>query len=313
MKHTRFVEHLSLVKPPKIDRALGVIRDVKFLGFESLNDRTYEEVDPAIFNGRKSRVNHYAKEDDLNPPDPQVENIWAFTENARLADDGVYGDIKYNPKHPMIEQILWWAENKPDVAGMSPIMYGTQRKVGSRMVRTPKLVESVDLVDRPATTNGFFESRKETRNMDEDLKKALADLAERNATIGTLNVQIESHKANVTKLTSDLTTATARADKAEGTIVAMTESVKQAATTTARNALLTEAGFDLKDKDSEAFFEAVRTSKDDALAASLILTATNGRKPTPTSSRQGHPAGASGNVKLVESLDEADKAGLLTV
>lgn len=314
MKGTRFVEHLALVKPPKIDRVAGVIRDVKFLGFESLNDRTYEQVDPAIFNGAKSRLNHYAKEDDPNPPDPQFENIWAFAENARLAEDGVYGDLKYNPEHAHIKQILWWAENNPNVGGFSPIMYGTQRKVGNRVVRTPKLVESVDLVDRPATTNGFFESRKETRNMDEDLKKALADLAERNATIGTLNVQIESNKTRITALEGQVTTEKARADKAEGQVVAMQESVKQATQTAARDTLLVEAGFDLKDEASKPFFEAVRTAKTGDDAASLILTATNGRKATPTSSRQGHPASPkAGLEKTVESLEEAEKAGLLTV
>lgn len=149
--------------------------------------------------------------------------------------------------------------------------------------------------------------------MDEDLKKALADLAERNATIGTLNVQIESNKTRITALEGQVTTEKARADKAEGTIVAMQEAVKTTARDAARNLLLTEAGFKLDDAESAPFIEAVRNAKDDDLARALIKTATGGRSApsTPASSRQGHPALPVNGAKMVESIEQAEKDGLL--
>jgi hypothetical protein len=150
----------------RIDREAGLIKGVKLMSFESKNARRYRLPDPALFQGTQIRLNHHGKED--GPPmdtDPPFEGIWATAENIKVGPDGVYADLKYNKKHVQMESILWWAENSPTVGGFSPITWGLHNHVNGETVIDILMVESVDLVGRPATTKGFFESEAMTMAM----------------------------------------------------------------------------------------------------------------------------------------------------
>lgn len=79
--------------------------------------------------------------------------------NIRLRGDGLYGDLKYNPKHALAEQLLYDAEHAPDNVGLSHDVVGrTSRKGGKLIVESIEKVRCVDLVAEPATTAGLYES-----------------------------------------------------------------------------------------------------------------------------------------------------------
>lgn len=292
MKHIRFIETYR-GQTPKVDREAFLIRGVKFLGWDSGNGREYAKPDPKIFEGAKSRVNHFMQEGDPNPPDPKMESIWAYVESAEVRDDGVFGTLKYNPKHSMIEQILWWAENNPKVAGFSPIMFGERKIIGGREVRTPLMVESVDLVDSPATTGGFFESKQEKNDM--DLTQALAKIAE-----------MEREKAQLTTTNGELTRSL-EAEKAahaatKGSLATFTESARKLTVDASRTKLVKDT---LGDDVDAAFVEAVKAAPSDE-AAKAMCEAVKARSGTPVSSGTT-PAAAMGNgkaTKFIESIKD---------
>ena len=155
---------------PKVDRARNLILGVKVLGLASGNGNDYapavlEKALP-LFESCKVNLDHPARSG--KKEDRKVAERWGKLTAPRVAPDGLYGDLLYNPHHPLTESILWWAENMPDCLGLSQYGRGTGRKKddGRWQVESIDSVQSVDLVADPATTKSLFES-KETKDMAE--------------------------------------------------------------------------------------------------------------------------------------------------
>lgn len=140
-----------------IDRDASEIRGVKLIGLESQNGRTYsaEALKKAmpLYEGAKVNVNHPEK----GPASPRdyrdrlgsIHGV-QFREGA---SPGLYGTLRFNPKHPIAEQLLWDAENNPGVVGFSHNAEGRSTRRGGRsIVEEISKVRSVDLVADPATT-----------------------------------------------------------------------------------------------------------------------------------------------------------------
>jgi len=73
---------------------------------------------------------------------------------------GLFGDLFYNPKHPLAEQLLWDAEHAPHNVGLSHnVLARTTRRGKTVAVTEIVSVLSVDLVADPATTRGLFEEQ----------------------------------------------------------------------------------------------------------------------------------------------------------
>lgn len=146
---------------PRVDRAANVIRGVKILGLKSKNGREYSQSAVAaaagLYEGSKVNVNHRS--------DPRkgamLEDRFGSLHRVSLASDGgLIGDLHYNPKHPMAEQVLWDAENAPHRLGLSHNIEGKATSRGGKtIVEKITRVHSVDLVADPATTSGLYESR----------------------------------------------------------------------------------------------------------------------------------------------------------
>ncbi len=149
----------------RVDRAAGVIRGVKILGLHSRNGRQYLPAAlakaAALYEGAKVNVNH-PKGGPLAPRDYQ-ERIGVIRGVALRPDDGLYGDLRFNPKHQLAEQLLWDAEHAPENVGLS---HNVQARTSRRdsacgapglLVEEITRVQSVDLVADPATTRGLFE------------------------------------------------------------------------------------------------------------------------------------------------------------
>ncbi|MDZ4820468.1 MAG: hypothetical protein SGJ20_15990 [Planctomycetota bacterium] len=143
----------------RIDRAAGLLRGVKLLGRHSRNGREYPPATltraAALYEGVKVNVNH-PKGNPQAPRDYQ-DRIGAI-QNVHARDDGLFGDLRFNPKHPLAEQLLWDAEHAPHQVGLSHhVQARTARRGETVIVEEILAVHGVDLVADPATTRGLFE------------------------------------------------------------------------------------------------------------------------------------------------------------
>jgi len=305
---TRFVERCDLseiheaIKAGRIDREKGLIRDVKLMGLESKNGRRYNQPDPALFEGVAMRIDHHGKEGGPDmPTDPSFKDIWATAQNVKTSPSGVRGDVKYNPHHPMMESILWWAENAPTVGGFSPITWGLWNTVGGETVIDIMKVESVDLVDRPATTNGFYE-QEQTMDPKEVLKLQESLLA-KTSEATTLATDLATKTAEAVKLATDLEAATKRANEAEGKLAAESAAKLASERRGSREKLINDAALPADIVTAE-FREAVVNAADDKTATLLVETVkqAHGSPKSVTSD--------AGTAKPVESFETAKAAGL---
>jgi len=145
----------------RVDRAAGVIRGAKILGLRSRNGRTYlrdalAEAAPR-YGHAKVNVNH-PKSGPHAPRDYQ-DRLGVIRSVAVRLGEGLFGDLHFNPKHALAEQLLWDAEHCPENVGLSHNVEARTRRSGDQVVVESILrVESVDLVADPATTRGLFES-----------------------------------------------------------------------------------------------------------------------------------------------------------
>ncbi len=147
--------------PVRVDRTAGVIRGVKILGLRSRNGREYlpEALGraAALYEGAKVNVNH-PKGSPVAPRDYQ-DRIGIVRGVEVRAGEGLFGDLHFNPKHTLAEQLIWDAEHAPENVGFSHnVQARTARRDDLLVVEEITRVQSVDLVADPATTRGLYES-----------------------------------------------------------------------------------------------------------------------------------------------------------
>jgi hypothetical protein len=149
--------------PVRVDRSAGVIRGVKILGLHSRNGREYLAETlrraAALYEGAKVNVNH-PKGIPAAPRDYQ-DRIGVVRGVELRTDEGLFGDLHFNPKHALAEQLIWDAEHAPENVGFSHnVQARTAPRPGGSGVVVEEItrVESVDLVADPATTRGLYEA-----------------------------------------------------------------------------------------------------------------------------------------------------------
>jgi hypothetical protein len=154
----------------------AVIRGVKILGRESKNrhpksGKPFRYSDKALSGfatlqeGARVYINHKEGDDLVRGYEEQigdVRNVTAITEGGPR--DGTWGDLYYNPKHPLAEQFAYDAEHAPHRLGLSHVAAGRGKANDTHhLVEEAVGVFSVDVVDRPATNVSLFESETTTR------------------------------------------------------------------------------------------------------------------------------------------------------
>jgi hypothetical protein len=144
----------------RVDREAGIIRGVKLLGLASRNGRRYRETAlegaVSLYEGAKVNINH-PKGHPLSPRDYQ-DRLGIVRGVAFRAGDGLFGDLHFNPKHALSEQLMWDAEHAPQNVGMSHnVLARTSRSGSDTVVEAITKVRSIDLVADPATTSGLYE------------------------------------------------------------------------------------------------------------------------------------------------------------
>lgn len=190
VKKYQFTEEFLSESARQVDRDAGVIRGVRILGKVSKNGREYSDKalsDAAkLYEGTKVNIDHPSRST-AGGGGATAERPYAvgFGELRGVKVDGtgdaagVTGDLHYNRKHPLAEQVCEDAERFPRQFGLSHNAEGAMRHVnGKWIVESLESVRSVDLVGRPATNAGLFESVDETGKGSTVEKKSLRQLVE---------------------------------------------------------------------------------------------------------------------------------------
>ena len=156
-----------------------MIRGVKILGLESRNQRSYlpEALSRAVplYEGAKVNVNH-PKGSPTGPRDYQ-DRLGTIRNVEVRAEQGLFGDLHFNPRHTLAEQLIWDAEHSPENVGFSHNVEAQTSRRGDRVVvEAITRVQSVDLVADPATTRGLFESAAGVKSQPELTAMTLEEL-----------------------------------------------------------------------------------------------------------------------------------------
>lgn len=142
----------------KADDGEPVIRGLRVLGFDSINNRRYEEnaVREALhlYHGCKVNFNHPPLNRASEPR--SVFDRIGILESPAMDEEGVSANLRYNPAHPWAPMLRWFAEYMPEAIGLSHNAVGVTRQDGGvTVVERIVAVRSVDLVADPATTTGL--------------------------------------------------------------------------------------------------------------------------------------------------------------
>jgi hypothetical protein len=145
----------------KIDRERGVIHDVKIIGSRSRNGGLYPPTTLSsakpLYEGARVNIDHPQRS---QPDQERTFGDWfGVLQNVRHASDGLYGDLSYLMTHPLASQICEAAERFPASFGLSHNAQVTEAEhEGNTVYEKIHHVRSVDIVCKPATTRGIFES-----------------------------------------------------------------------------------------------------------------------------------------------------------
>lgn len=147
----------------KVDREAGVIRGVKCLGRESKNGRVYAdqalEDARGLYEGVDVNLDHPAPE--AVHADRKMHEGFGVLRDVRVLKEGVFADLHFLKSHPLADVIAERAERFPGNFGLSHNAIGSvveDHNSGTLVVESLDAVESVDVVRRPATNAGLFES-----------------------------------------------------------------------------------------------------------------------------------------------------------
>lgn len=153
----------------RVDREQGVLRGVKLIGLASRNGRRYRdaalEQARSLYEEAKVNVNH-PKDGPLAPRDYQ-DRLGVIRGVEFRTGDGLFGDLYFNPKHPLAEQLAWDAEHNPRNVGFSHnVLARLSREGETAVVEEITRVQSVDLVADPAATLGLYEHSEQAPRWD---------------------------------------------------------------------------------------------------------------------------------------------------
>ncbi len=172
-------------QPHRVDRENGVIFKVKVLGQTSPNrhglsnisgtEYTRQALESALsqYDGRQVYVDHPPRS---NPgAERSMRDLVGELRSPVLESDGIYADLHYLPETEDGRRLADIAERMPKRLGLSHNATGSGKVAkGKYVIESIDTVRSVDLVTRPATTRGLYESQEPA--MSKTLNQALSEL-----------------------------------------------------------------------------------------------------------------------------------------
>lgn len=172
-------------KALRVDREAGIVYGVKILGIESRYtngkvrrrySRAALESAAKMYNGMGANTNH----PDRKTPEASraVQEKFAWFEDTEVRSDGTYGNVHCLLKHDFTPVFLEAAERNPRMFGFSHNAYGPEEKGrdGIPVVVDIEQVNSIDCVERPATTRGLFESQEEEPEVKKTFKQFIESM-----------------------------------------------------------------------------------------------------------------------------------------
>ena len=158
------------------------IRGVVLLGSESKNKRRYTQdcmkQAVGLYENVQAFVNHPTQEEQRSGLRDVMQLAGKF-ENCRFESNKIKADFHGLPNDPASQKFVNIAENMPEIAGMSQHASGkVRREDGVEVVESILAIHSIDLVAKPATTNGFFENEYEKTRDEIMTQEKLTEIAE---------------------------------------------------------------------------------------------------------------------------------------
>ena len=160
-----------------VDETNHVIKHVKLLGKTSINHRDYTPaINPKVLKAYENApvFAGHVKQPGQTRNGSYGDRIGSIR-GASIEADGLYGNLHYNPEHPLAKGLVWEAKNEPTNLGLSHHADLAYRDSKQSIVESIEHVYSVDLVNRPATTNGLFESENPVKTLKQVLESLPAD------------------------------------------------------------------------------------------------------------------------------------------
>lgn len=165
--------------PLKIDKEKGIIYDVRICGPRSPNNhgirgvtegteytRQALESELPMLNGRKVKIDHPPRE--APNIERSVYETFGVIRDPRICNESegpvIRGNLHYIKSHPLAARVIEDVESGLGVFGLSHNAKWKDGYVrnGRLVVTLMDSVESVDLVDKPATNKNLAESREPT-------------------------------------------------------------------------------------------------------------------------------------------------------
>jgi uncharacterized protein (UPF0147 family) len=136
----------------------NVVKNVKVLGLYSKNNRVYPQstMQAALAKYEGSLVNLDHKPNEHR----SVMDRFGQIVNVRLEENGIYGDLVFNPAHPYAPAFKYFVDYQPDALGIShaAICKTKMERDGTELVQEIVELESCDIVANAATNKNIFES-----------------------------------------------------------------------------------------------------------------------------------------------------------
>lgn len=159
---TRLTETILSTESRKPDREAGVIPGVRILGRVSTNGRRYSdramEQARELYDGRKVNIDHSLSERKFAEGFGEFRSVIV---EGHGDDRCVRGDLHYLKSHPQAELVCESAERFPNQFGVSHDAEGEVSGAKPNVVvESLKTVYSIDIVGKPATNKGLYESHQ---------------------------------------------------------------------------------------------------------------------------------------------------------
>lgn len=164
----------------RIDEERGRINGVKVLGKQSKNgyeysDAAQRDVLTLLEAGGTVFIDH---RDEAATGCRPVDRHWGRIVEPTIRDGAVFGVLEYLKEHAATPSMIERARRFPNDFGLSIDAYGA---VKNAVVANVERITSIDLVSRPATTAGLFESHTERRTMSKTVGELLAGKRDKNS------------------------------------------------------------------------------------------------------------------------------------
>lgn len=166
------LEYVQSSGPHRVDRAAGVIHDVKVLGLISQNGHEYDRAGVRKARDLYEEVSVFVNHPAAGRADTErrLEDQFGWLQSVTEKQDGLFADLHFLKAHPLAEVICEQAERKPSKLGLSHNAVITESRRGNKIVfEAIHRVRSVDLVCKPATTRGIFEGLEDLTMPDIDV------------------------------------------------------------------------------------------------------------------------------------------------